>query len=643
MHISNVFVCIESNLVAVPSNSWWFDTGSSVHITNTLQGFTSRRAPNKDEFKLFVGNGKKVSVESIGTIKLQLDSGFILELQNVLYVASVRRNLISVSKLVKFGFAFIIDDDSMRLFQKNKFETVLGIALLNDDLWQLQCSSFQESFNVECSTSNKRMLINENSFMLWHRRLGHISKDRMERLMKENILPKLNFSDFSNCIDCIKGKMTSSRKLGSTRSKELPEIIHTDVCGPFPTKTICGNQFFVTFIDDFSWYSYLFLISEKSSVLDCFIIFKTEVEKQLEKNIKIVRSDRGGEYFGRYTEAGQHKGPFAKYLEECGIMAQYTTPGTPQQNGVAERRNRTLKDMLRSMVSNSTLPKFLWGEALKTANYILNRVPSKSVPKTPFELWVGRKPSLMHFHVWGCQAEARLYNPVEKNLDPKTESCFFIGYPEKSKGFRFYAPNLHTRIVETNNAKFLEDLSAGNCLNGRVNNSFNFEEESEHASVGSEDVSCEHETISEPIGVINIQLEEHSFADNPPQPQPVLDQHVLANVEPIIEVPRRQSQRTRRSAISSDFVVYLQEAEYNIGDEDDPLNFQQAINSENADLWRKAMKEELDSMYKNQVWTLVHKSEASKPVGCKWVFKTKRNSDGNVERHKARLVAKGFT
>ena len=146
-------------------------------------------------------------------------------------------------------------------------------------LWQLQCLSFQESFNIECSTSNKRMLINENSSMLWHRRLGHISKDRMERLMKENILPKLNFSDFSNCIDCIKGKMTSTRKLGSTRSKELLEIIHTDVCGPFPTKTICGNQFFVTFIDDFSRYSYLFLISEKSSVLDCFIIFKTKVEK----------------------------------------------------------------------------------------------------------------------------------------------------------------------------------------------------------------------------------------------------------------------------------------------------------------------------------------------------------------------------
>lgn len=101
--------------------------------------------------------------------------------------------------------------------------------------------------------------------------------------------------------------------------------------------------------------------------------------------------------------------------------------------------------MVRSMICNSSLPKFLWGEALKTANYILNRVPSKSVPKTPFELWTGRKPSLSHFHVWGCRAEARLYNPNEKRFDPKTVSCYFIGFPEKSKGYRFYCPHLHTK------------------------------------------------------------------------------------------------------------------------------------------------------------------------------------------------------
>ena len=113
-------------------------------------------------------------------------------------------------------------------------------------------------------------------------------------------------------------------------------------------------------------------------------------------------------------------------------------PGTPKQNGVVERRNRTLIDMVRRMMSNSNLPKFLWGETLKTVVHILNRVPSKVVPKTPYELWVGRKPTLYYLHVWGCPVETKIFNPQIKKLDSKTISCNFISYPERSKGFRFY-------------------------------------------------------------------------------------------------------------------------------------------------------------------------------------------------------------
>jgi hypothetical protein len=191
--------------------------------------------------------------------------------------------------------------------------------------------------------------------------------------------------------------------------------------------------------------------------VDALEVYITEVERQLDRKVKIVRSDRGGEYYGRYDGLGQHPGPFAKFLEKHGICAQYTMPGTPQQNGVAERRNRTLMDMVRSMLSNSSLPISLWMEALKTAVYLLNIVPSKAVPKTPFELWTGRKPSLRHLHVWGCPAEARIYNPHEKKLDLKTVSGYFIGYPEKSKGYRFYCPTHSTKIVETGNARFLEN------------------------------------------------------------------------------------------------------------------------------------------------------------------------------------------
>ena len=156
---------------------------------------------------------------------------------------------------------------------------------------------------------------------------------------------------------------------------------------------------------------HLYLLHNKSEALDAFKVFKAEVEKQCNKQIKIVRSDRRGEYYGRYTKNGQALGPFAKFLQENGIVAQYTSPGSPDQNGVAERRNRTLLDIVRSMLSSSNLPKFLWTEALKTAVYILNRVPTKAVPKTPFELFKGWKPSLQHVRVWGCPCEIKIYNP----------------------------------------------------------------------------------------------------------------------------------------------------------------------------------------------------------------------------------------
>jgi hypothetical protein len=131
--------------------------------------------------------------------------------------------------------------------------------------------------------------------------------------------------------------------------------------------------------------------------------------------------------------------------------------GDPQQNGVAERRNRTVMDIVRSMLSYSTLPIILWMEALKTAVHILNRVPSKSVPKTPYEMWTGRKFTLKYLHVWGCPTEVKLFNPSIGKLDPKTVSYHFIGYPDKSKGFRFYYPDKYIKIMETRHTVFLED------------------------------------------------------------------------------------------------------------------------------------------------------------------------------------------
>ena len=191
-----------------------------------------------------------------------------------------------------------------------------------------------------------------------------------------------------------------------------------------------GEKYFITFIDDFSRYGYIYLLHEKSQSVNALEVYIKKVEKQLDKKVKIIRSDRCGEYYRNYDESDQCPGPFTKFLKKYGICAQYTMPGAPQQNCVAKKRNHTLLDMVRSMLSYSSLPISLWMYALKTAIYLLDRVPSKAVPKTPFELWTSKKSSLRYLHIWGCPAEVRIYNPYERKLDPRTVHGYFIATRE---------------------------------------------------------------------------------------------------------------------------------------------------------------------------------------------------------------------
>ena len=294
--------------------------------------------------------------------------------------------------------------------------------------------------------------------------------------------------------------------------------------------------------------------------------------------------------------------------------------GTPQQNGVAERRNCTLMEMVRSMMSYSSVPISLWGEALKTAMYILNRVPSKAVPKNPFELWTGRKPSLRHIHIWGCPAEARIYNPHEKKLDSRTISGYFIGYPDKSKGYRFYCPNRSVRIVETGNAIFLE--------NGEISGS------NEPRKVDVEEIRGDIPPLFYLKKLLSLNLfnklrKISNIIEMVHYHQKILP---LKNaVEPPQPAPLRRSQRERRPAIIDDYVVYLQESYFDIGIRKDPVSFSQAMESDNSSKWMEDMNEELKSMAHNGVWDLIEL-----PNSC-------LDAKGNIERFKARLVAKGFT
>ena len=185
-------------------------------------------------------------------------------------------------------------------------------------------------------------------------------------------------------------------------------------------------------------------MQRKSETFGKFKEFRAEAEKQLGKNLKILRSDRGGEYLD--TE-------FTDDLIENGIVSQLSAPGNPPQNGVAERRNRTLLDMVRSMLSYSSLPVSFWGYDLKTTVDILNVVPSKSISKTPLELWNGQKPSLRHYRIWGCPAH--VLNKRAGKLESRTEVCLFIGYPKGTRGGIFCLKD--KKVFVSTHATFLEN------------------------------------------------------------------------------------------------------------------------------------------------------------------------------------------
>jgi Reverse transcriptase (RNA-dependent DNA polymerase)/Integrase core domain len=402
------------------------------------------------------------------------------------------------------------------------------------------------------------------------------------------------------------GKMTKAPFIGrGERAGDLLGLIHSDVCGPMSTLARRGFSYFITFTDDYSRYGYVYLMRHKSEAFDKFKEFKTEVEKQLGKSIKALRSDRGGEYLT--TE-------FLDHLVESGILSEWTPPGTPQLNGVSERRNRTLLDMVRSMVSCTDLPISFWGYALETAAFILNRAPTKAVEGTPFEKWHGKKPVLSFLKIWGCEAYVKRL--VSTKLEPKSEKCTFVGYPKETRGYYFYKPS-ENMVFVARGGVFMEREFVSKDVSGRT---VHLEE--------TQDGTGPSESIQEPL-------------DNPverKEPELVIEQGPVPVAIP--EGPRR-SGRVSRPPPRYGFFVSGGDGELMV-DHDDPATFQEAVDGPDSELWLGAMREEMQSMSDNHVWELVDPIDGVRTIGCKWIFKVKMDMDGNPQTYKARLVAKGY-
>lgn len=273
----------------------------------------------------------------------------------------------------------------------------------------------------------------------------------MKKIFKNLNIPK-NFA----CEICADGKLARSPfEKNGTRANGLLETIHSDVCGPMSVKSIGGSKFYVTFIDDFSRKTFVYIIKSKDQVFECFKKFKALVENQTNKKIKIFRSDGGGEYDNKN---------FSDLFDNEGILHQQTAPYTPEQNGLAERMNRTIVEKVRCMLSGANLTKGYWAEAVKYAVEVINVLPNASDrDKSPDEIWTGSQPNLAKFKIFGCKAMAHVPSQKRVKLDMKAVKCIFIGFPENTKAFKLFNQSTK-KVIISRDVVFFEEKTSGNSL-----------------------------------------------------------------------------------------------------------------------------------------------------------------------------------
>ncbi|GKA31411.1 retrotransposon protein, putative, ty1-copia subclass [Tanacetum coccineum] len=553
---------------------------------------------SRGALSLYVGNGQREAVEAIGNFDLSLPSGLVIVLNNCHYAPSITRGVISVSRLYEDGFINRFVNNTIQVSRNNM---VYFSAIPRDGIFEIDLSNSYANESSIYTVSNKRAKLDLDSAHLWHCRLGHISKKCIEKLQHDGLLNSTDLRAFEKCVPCMSGKMARKPYTHQVeRAKDLLGLIHTDVCGPFKITSRQGANYFVTFTDDFSRYGYFYLLKHKHEVFETFKVFEKEVENQLGKTIKSLRSDREGEYMSQQ---------FLDHLKDHGIIAHRTPPYTPQHNGVSKRRNRTLLDMVRSMMSQKTFPKSFWDYALETVARILNIVPTKKVEKTPCEVWHGQAPKLSYLKVWGCEALIKRDTLTKPDkLKPRSIKCIFIGYPKETMGYSFYYPP-ENKVLVARNAEFLENSLINQEASGSLEDLEIIQEEDTHPSI---DTSLNHEED-------DLEMDE---------PQSDI-------------IPIRRSARTR--CPTDHMCLYIDAEEHELGDLGEPANYKAALLDPESDKWLNAMNVEMQSMKDNEVWDLVELPPNGKTVGSKWLFKKKTDMDGAVHTYKTRLVAKGFT
>ena len=426
------------------------------------------------------------------------------------------------------------------------------------------------------------------------------------------------------CEQCVLGKQKRV-KFGTVihNTEGILDYIHTDVWGPTKTASLGGKHYFVTFVDDFSRRFWVYTLKFKDELFETFLVWKKMVENQTWRKIKVLRSDNGTEY---------RNDQFSIFCKKEGISRHFTVRDTPQQNGVAERMNRTLLEKVRCMLSNAGLGKQLWAEVVMYASHLINRLPSAALNgKTPLEVWSGKPINDYDtLHVFGSTA---YYHVKESKLDPRAKKALFMGVNSGVKGYQLWCLSLK-KIISSRDVTFDESAMLKKVTtDGKVSENTFQQPEGRLPQVEGAQKLVEFQTTS--VKLVEDQQTEHEayFGEEEVSNEEPQQQHDL----PIaISRPRRE---IRKPARFEDMVAYT----FPVVEEGIPQNFLEANSSPDKEKWKKAMDEEMQSLVKNHTWKLARLPMGKKAIGCKWVYAQKEGFPSkNDVRYKARLVAKGY-
>ena len=652
------------------SSKWMVDCACTRHICNDKDSFTTLVC-SQDSVQ--VGNKEELSAHGYGSVTLtSVVNGvtFNLELHDVLYCPEMMYNLISSSETRKKGLRTEIDnheDDPSKGLLKIIHKESGNVCLL---ALETKEGLYEADISVRKPKKALSSILKMDS--VWHARLGHISDDRIHHTafhvdgIDEAELPKM----LKGCESCALGKSTrharKPRDVANSIARSPLKRVYTDVVGPISVPTLGGAKYFVTLLDEYSGYSMVKFIKKKDAaadhVKDMIISMETLLNAHVEtlldlkrKRVNWLRSDGGGEYVGS---------SFGNWMKNKGIHHEITTSYSPESNGRAERLNRTLIDMARSMMIrlNGNMTERLWGEAINTANYIRNRVVTRSSreQKTPYEIIFGKRPDVSNLRIFGCAAYVHI--PKQKlagKFAARAEEGILVGYC-KGNAYRIYL-NKSGKVVFSQDVDFNEDKFPTVGVVSEKSSFMSFEINSlEEEFVRNDFITDETGVPDEQENAREVCTEVQDVLRDSASEQPAtfttkdtdssneVDEGEAENMDDLTYHPnlRRSTRQTagvppQRFDFSN--VCLVTEVLLSIESVEAPFSYEEAMDSSDKDSWTRAMSEEFEALNTKCVWSLVPLPAHRKPIKTRWVYDVKYGSDEKVMRRKARLVAKGFS